>query len=144
MRPTARADQPRTGAGRLWLLLGIVLANYAAQVPYALHQYGLRFEPRGLALLAATLAWFLVGFVLLLARRAAGFWLLVAYLALDCVFYFHNGSLLIQEGFGIPYHLARFDDPLLWGVFFVGDVNVVAAAYFLPYLLTHRRRFVTP
>jgi hypothetical protein len=143
MRPTPGYDRRRAGSSDLWLLFGIVLANYAAQVPYALHQYGLRFELRGLLLLGVTLVWFLAGFLLLLGGRAAGYWLLVGYLAIECAFYFHNGILLIPEGFGIPYHLARFDDPLLWCVFFVGDVNFVVAAYFLAHLLTHRRRFIT-
>ncbi|MGH2511411.1 MAG: hypothetical protein ACRDGQ_01850, partial [Candidatus Limnocylindrales bacterium] len=57
----------------------VVLANYGAQVPYALHLYGLRFNPAGALLLGATFAWFAVGFGLLWLQRQPGYWILLGY-----------------------------------------------------------------
>jgi hypothetical protein len=51
------------------MLVVVVLANYAAQVPYALHLYGTHVNPSGVVLLLTTLAWFPAGVVLHQRRR---------------------------------------------------------------------------
>jgi hypothetical protein len=118
----------------LLVLVGLVLANYAAQVPYDLHLYGVSWNRRGALLLGATLVWFGAGLVLLLRGSAAGAALLLSFLALEFVFYFRNEVLLIPAGYGLPYHLAHARDPLLWTVFLVGDLNFLAAGSFLAYV----------
>jgi hypothetical protein len=124
------------------VLVGIVLTNYLAQVPYDLHLYGLRENARGALLLGATFVWFAAGAALLLRGRAAGYWLLISFLAVEFAFYFRNEILLIPEGYGLPYHLAHAPDTLLWVVFLIGDVNFVAAGCFIGYLLWRRRRWL--
>lgn len=124
---------------QLGVLLAIVLVNYLAQIPYAAHQYGWNVDLRGVALLAATLLWFVVGFALLLRGRSVGWWLTCAFLFVQFVFYFRNEILLIPAGYGFVFHLRDWRDPLLWAVFLIGDINFVASGYFLAYLLVHRR-----
>jgi len=118
----------------LLILLLVVLANYLSQIPYDLHLYGLNVNPRGVALLGLTLVWFLTGFWLLLRRSAIGYWLLVAFLTVQVLFYFDNEILLMLYGYGLIYHLTNFRDLVVWAVELVGDVNFIAAAYFLYYL----------
>jgi hypothetical protein len=119
----------------LWVLIAVVLANYLAQIPYTLHLYGLTPDPRGVLLLGATLVWFAAGTVLLLRGWRVGYWLVLSFLAVDFAFYFRNEIMLIPAGYGLPYHLVHARDALLWVVFLIGDLNFVAAAYFLWYLL---------
>jgi hypothetical protein len=124
----------------LLVLVGLVLANYLAQIPYTLHLYGLSASPRGALLLGATLVWFVAGATLHWRGRAAGYWLLLSFLAVEVVFYFRNEVLLIPAGYGMPYHLTHARDPLLWVVFLIGDVNFLAAGCFVWYLLRERVR----
>jgi hypothetical protein len=122
----------------LEVLIAVVLTNYLAQIPYTLHLYGLTPNPRGVLLLGATLLWFAAGTVLLLRARRVGYWLVLSFLAAELAFYFRNEIMLIPAGYGLPYHLAHTRDALLWVVFLIGDLNFVAAAYFVWYLLVPR------
>ncbi len=62
----------------IWIYSVIVIANYAAQVPYALHLHGLAFSRPGALLLGATLLWFIVALRLFLKGQRLGYWLLLA------------------------------------------------------------------
>jgi hypothetical protein len=42
------------------------------------------------------------------------------------------------RGYGLPYHLVQAHDPIRWLTFFIGDVNFVAAAVAVAYLLRRR------
>jgi hypothetical protein len=121
----------RVSARWMAVLMAVVLTNFAAQVPYTLHLYGPTFNARGAALLGVTLVWFLAGSWGLARGWSAGYWLLVSFLAVEFVFYFRNDILLIPYGYGLPYHLVHVSDPLLWVVFLIGDVNFVAAGFFV-------------
>jgi hypothetical protein len=127
---------------RLAILVAVVFCNYLAQIPYSLHLYGLSADRRGVVLLGATLVWFVAGVGLLMRGRAVGYWLLVSFLAVEFVFYFRNEILLIPGGYGMPYHLTHIRDPLLYVVFLIGDVNFLAAGYFLWYLLSNGRHLI--
>ncbi|HEX9031901.1 MAG TPA: hypothetical protein VF834_08625, partial [Streptosporangiaceae bacterium] len=134
--------QPRTPAlprGQLAALLIIVLANYLAQVPYALDLYGTHVSGRGLILLALTLAWFLTGVVLNQKGRQAGHWLLFSFLVTEFAFYFHGQILGIANGYGLVYLLVHAHDTIVRWVFVVGDINFAAAGYFALYLLRRRK-----
>jgi hypothetical protein len=124
----------------LQVLAALVLANYLAQLLYALHLYGSSVNGRGVLLLGTALVWFLAGMVLLFCNRSAGYWLLLSYLVTEFVFYFRNEILLIPAGYGLPYHLVHVQDSLLWTVFLIGDLNFLAAGYFICYLLIGRIR----
>jgi hypothetical protein len=118
------------------VLVALVLANYLAQIPYSLHLYGWSWSARGALLLGATFVWFAASVALLLRGRAAGYWLLLSFLAVEFAFYFRNEVLLIPAGYGLTYHLTHARDALLWVVFLIGDVNFVAAGYFLWFLVS--------
>lgn len=138
MATRGRPGGTRGLPGPLWALVGIVLTNYLAQIPYSLHLYGTQLNWRGAGLLLLTLVWFVVGMWLLARRSHVGYWLTLAYLAVQVVFYFRNEVLLIPDGYGLPYHLLHARDALLWAVFLIGDVNFFAAAYFVGYMLVRR------
>jgi hypothetical protein len=131
---------------QVWVLFGVLLANFAAQVPYFLHLYYIPQHPlpdlKSSLLLGSVLVLFLVSFSLLLARRAAGYYLLIFYLALEFCFYLWNiiGGML--HGFGLFFHLAD-RDPVLWAVNAVGYLSFIAAGYFLFLLIAQRREFQT-
>lgn len=120
------------------VLVAVVLANYLAQIPYSLHLYGSSWSGRGALLLGATFVWFASGAALLLRGRASGYWLLLSFLAVEFAFYFRNEVLLIPVGYGLPYHLTHAGDALLWVVFLIGDVNFLAAGYFMWFLISRR------
>jgi hypothetical protein len=120
------------------LYAAVVIANYGAQVVYALHLYGTTLSRSGALLLGATLAWFLIALSLYRAGKRAGYWLLLAYAAVQFLFYFNAEIIGTLVGAGLPYQLGRTDDPIIWLTFLVGDLNFVAAAGVLVYLLRHR------
>ena len=115
----------------LWTLFGVVIANYLAQIAYYLRLYYIpHHAPPALAgslALAATLAWFLAGFALLLRGRPAGYWLTLSYLAAETTFYVANMLNQMAHGFAPFFHLAN-PDPVLWTVFAVGYLNMLAGA----------------
>ncbi len=126
----------------LIFLFLVVAANYFAQIPSDWHLYRLQVNPRGVALLGMTLVWFLVGFWLLAQRRALGYWLTLAFLVVQFIFYFDNQIILMFYGYGLVYHLFKFDDLVIWAVELVGDINFIVAGYFIYYLMHNRSRFI--
>ncbi len=115
----------------LLVLFLVVLANYASQIPYALHLYGLNVNPRGVVLLGLTFAWFLIAFWLLFQRTTIGYWLTLAFLAVQVLFYFENEIVRMFDGYGLVYHLTNFKDPVVWAVELMGNINFIVAAFFL-------------
>jgi hypothetical protein len=128
-----------TRARIVWAYAVAVIANYAAQVPYALHLYGTAFSRTGAFLLGATLLWFVVAMRLFLEGRRLGYWLLLAYAIIQTLFYLDGEIVLAFTGYGLPYHLAQTGDPIVWLTFLIGDLNFVAAIAMTVYLLTRRR-----
>jgi hypothetical protein len=122
----------------LFVLFLIVMSNYVAQIPYGIHLYHGHFNPVGVVMLLLTLAWFLAGFILFLKKTKIGFWLLLSFLSVEFLFYFHGQVVLAFFGYGLFYHLIRMQDAILWWVFFIGDVNFFAAGYYIYYLWTKR------
>lgn len=120
-------------------LAAVIVANYVAQVPYALHLYGPRFDLRGSALLLLTLLWFLAGLRLASRGQAIGSRLLLSFLLADFGFYLYNAVAGTLHGYGPRYHLERVADPLLWVVFLIGYLNMLAAGGLLWHLLARRR-----
>ena len=133
-RETPRPSLPRL----LRVYAAIVLLNYAAQVVYAADLYGSHVNPRGAALLGATLVWFLIGYGGLVARSRAGYVVLVAYAAAQVAFYVHGQVLLAFFGYGLPYNLTHARDIVVWLVFVIGDVNFIAAITALAVLVARR------
>ncbi len=125
----------------LWLVLIVVLANYAAQVPYVVH---LHKTPTlsGTLLLSATLAWFLCGYAGLLLGLRAGSWILLSFLLTEAAFYTYNVCNQVWHGYPPFMHL-QARDPILFMVFGIGYLNLLAGLFFIAYLLRHRHALLT-
>lgn len=131
----------------LWLMGVVVGANYLAQIPYYLHLYyfphGALPSARGVALLGYTLIWFVMGIAGLALRRAAGYWLLGAYLVTMVIFYLHGLVIQIAHGYP-PVLFLHLNDPILTVVFAIGYLNMLCGALFIVILARHYRALVAP
>lgn len=119
----------------------VVLSNYLAQIPYYLYLYYFPHHaapsvPGSLALLA-TLVWFVAGYGGLVRGRRAGYWLLLSFLVVEVGFYLHNMVIQVTHGY-MPFFHLQSRDPLLFTVFAIGYLNLVAGIYFLYFLLRNR------
>ncbi len=125
----------------LYILLGITLANYIAQIPYDLYLYhGLTGNPRAALLLAATFALFAVSFALLARRSRVGYAGMIIFLSLEFLFYFSNFIFSMMIGHAPFFQLAN-PNPILFAAFLIGYINLFASGYFLFDLVRHRKRF---
>jgi len=138
--------EERTAPGRLRraavaTLTTVTLANYAWQVPYAVHQYGRSWIglPRLSMLVIITLAWFAAAIVLFTRRRRGGTALLASFLTTEALFYVvHNFS----GAFGRDLPGAN---PVVLIASVLGYLNLAAAIAALAVLATSsRRRRVAP
>lgn len=136
MRVLALSSKMRVA---LHLLAAVVLLNYVAQIPYYIHFYGVRHvAPNYLGtgiFLVATLALFLVGYLLTLRAYRAGGWLLLLFLVLEFVGYLlHNlaGAFLKD----LP-----LSDPLFLTVSLLGYLNFVGAFVFILIMMRYHRQF---
>lgn len=125
--------------GFLLVVFVVVMANYVAQIPYYLRLYYFPHHAPpalwGTLALAATLAWFLVGFALLWRGRAAGYWLTLSFLVTETGFYLYNEINQIAHGYAPFFHLSN-TDPTLWTVFAIGYLNMVAGVCFVVTLVS--------
>lgn len=138
---------PRILAGmaarrHLPVLLAVVLLNYAAQIPYYLHQY---YFPRhippnlfGVALLSATLVWFLAGYITFIRDKKYGRGLLLSFLIAQVLFYGHAIIFGLINGSGIVAQLKTHSQFLLI-IFLIGYINLAVAAYYLVWLALKKR-----
>ncbi len=129
---------------QVWALFAILLADFAAQVPYFMHLYYSPQHPlpdlKSSLLMGSVFALFMVSFALLIARKRAGYYLLIFYLALEFFFYLWNIVGGVLHGYGLFFHLAD-RDAVLWAVNAVGYLSFFAAGYFLFLLIDKRREF---
>ncbi len=123
-------------------LFVIVGLNYLVQIPYNLHLYHGKFNFLGVILLIITLVWFISSIWLLKSKHRLGFWLLLAFLSVEFIFYFGNEVVLLFFGYGLIYHLLHTKDFIVWTAFLVGDINFFISGYYIYYLLTKRDLFV--
>jgi hypothetical protein len=129
----SKTQQVNTGPVALTPLVTITLLNYAAQVPYFLHN-----EPhqlpglRAVALLGATFAWFALGLAGFLRGRSWGFAVLVSFLVTEAIFY---GTTFTSGAF-IPELHNRSD--VLKAVFAIGYATGAVAGYYAYRLLRGR------
>jgi len=64
--------------------------------------------------------------------------LFLAYATAQFLFYFNAEIVGALVGSGLPHHLGRTQDVIVWLTFLAGDLNFVAAAGVLIYLVRHR------
>lgn len=126
----------------LTLLLVIMIVNYLAQIPYFLHNYyfphhiipGLRAG----GLLGFTLIWFIVGYIAFKKKMKHGYAILISFLIVQALFYamaLLSGAFIIQ---------LRNHSALIKGVFLIGYISGITAAYFAWQLMrTHRHHIVS-
>ncbi len=129
---------------QIGVLLAVFLANFVAQVPYTIHQYGVNrlfAASTGWMMMVAVFVLLLAGATLFLLRWRMGYWLLLLFVALDFLFYLGNIMLSIAAGYGVFFQLA-YPDPLLRLVFGIGYLNFVAAGYCLLLLVARRRNLL--
>jgi hypothetical protein len=124
--------------GGLTPLVAITLVNYAAQVPYYLHNDFSTQHPlpgvRAVALLGVTLAWFALGLTGFMRHRRWGFAVLASFLAAEAIFYagtFATGQFIFQ---------LENRSYLLKAVFVIGYASGAAAAYYAYRLFRNRLR----
>jgi hypothetical protein len=127
-----------SGSVRLAPLVAITLANYAAQVPYYLHNDYSTQHPlpgvRAVALLGGTLVWFALGLAGFMRQRRWGFAVVESFLAAEALFYvgtFVSGAFIFQ----LEDH-----SYLLKAVFVIGYASGATAAYYAYRLLRDRLR----
>ncbi len=135
----------RTTRIQVWILFGLILANFVAQIVYFFHLYYSPQHPfpelRSFLLLGSVFALFLLGFTLFMQHRQLGFYLLTLFLALEFGFYVLNLLGGAIRGPGLFFHL-REPDPILWLVFLLGYINLLASGYFLFLLLKNRKTWL--
>jgi hypothetical protein len=124
----------------LVVLFWVVIADYAAQIPYYLVNYSIPHGSaptlRSLVLLGMTLAWFLIGYFALLQGRRVGYWLLLSFLLIEGVFY------LLTILFGaVAFQL----DNHSWVnriVFLIGYATGIVSLLYTVLLLVFRSRYL--
>jgi len=125
-------------AASLTPLIVVTLVNYAAQVPYYIHNDYSPAHPlpglRAVLLLGATLAWFAIGLAGLSRNRRWGFGVLISFLITEAFFYamtIVSGTFILQ---------LEYPSILLKAVFVIGYVSGAIAAYYAYRLIRDRRQ----
>ena len=123
----------------------VVGANYLAQIPYYLRVYyfphGALPSLPGSVLLGLTFVWFLAGWLRLAQGHDKGYWLLLSFLVTEVFFYAYNMVNQMRHGYAPFFHL-QARDPILFVVFGIGYMNMLAGFYFLYYLIQRRRELL--
>jgi hypothetical protein len=125
----------------LYVLLGITVLNYLAQIPYYIHFYGVHHvapTPFAVLFLLVTFALFLAGYFLLLQTKPAGGWLLLLFLLLEF------GGYLLHNLSGAFLQDLPTNDLLFFTVSLIGYLNFAASFVALLVLAINRQVFRRP
>ncbi len=127
---------------QIWILFGILFANFVAQVVYFYHLYYTPQQPfptlRSSLVMGFVFLWFLTSYFLFITRHKYGYFAMGMYLFVEFAFYLWNFTLAgLRPGYGWFFHLSE-RDPILWAVFFIGYLSFVASGYFLALLIYPR------
>ena len=68
----------------------------------------------------------------------AGYWLTLSFLLVETGFYLYNEINQVAHGFPPFFHLLN-PDPVLWMVFAIGYLNMVAGIVFVAVMVASRR-----
>jgi hypothetical protein len=125
----------------LRILLWFVIADFLAQIPYYLHNYYFRSHAApsvsAIVLLGATLAWFLVGYIALRARKRYGFWLLLGFLVIEGLFY------LVTLVSGIAAIQMQNPSLIIKAVYVIGYASGIVALVYVVALVRFRTSYLT-
>ena len=122
----------------LYVLLGITVLNYAAQIPYYYHFYAVHHvlpAPFGVVFLVATFALFLAGYSLTLQTKPAGGWLLLGFLLLEF------GGYLLHNLTGAFLNDLPTNDLIFFTVSLIGYLIFAASFVYLVLMAIGRRVF---
>ena len=94
--------------GQIKVLFWITIVNFIAQIPYFFQLYYHKTSdlkklvnlPMGLVL-----ALFLIAYILLIKHKKGGYWLMIAFLLMEFLFYFSNVIFSYMNGLGLFFQL---------------------------------------
>lgn len=122
----------------LRILFWVNILNYLAQIPYYLHNYYFPYHTppssSAVVLLGVTFVWFLAGYIGTKRRNRYGYFLLLSFLLVESLFYFHTiifGAFIFQ---------LQNPSVLIKSVFLIGYLSGITAAYYVYVLIRHRKR----
>jgi hypothetical protein len=121
------------------VLFWVVVADYLAQIPYYIVNYGIPYHAAptvsALVLLGLTLTWFLVGYFGLRAHRRFGYWVLLSFLLIEGLFYVQTllfGTAVFQ--LENPHLVNRI-------VFSIGYASGIISLLYFAALITFRAQY---
>jgi hypothetical protein len=126
----------------LGILFIVTIVNFIAQIPYYFHQYHLLPSLSGVILMSFVFAWFLVSFWWLWNRMQKGYLLILIFLIVEFLFYMSTQITQAVSGRGILLHVLHPNDPVLFIVFGIGYINLLASGFFISYLLLHKKQLI--
>ena len=130
----------------LKILFIVVIANFAAQVPYYFHQYYLPYRTlpslTALFLMTFVLGWFLSGVYLLYQEKTVGYYLSISFLAVEFLFYLQTQIVQAVTGRGVLLHLLHPDGATLFIVFGIGYVNMLASPWFAYHFIKNKSKYL--
>ncbi len=122
----------------------LILANFAAQVPYFFHLYYERqaagISARSFLIMGAVFAFFATAAVLLFKRQRFGYPLMLMFLSVEFLFYLFGEVQSLLRGYGLFFQIHN-PDIVLRIIYSIGYLNLFASGYFLYLLLWRRNAF---
>jgi len=122
---------------KLRILFWITISNYIVQIPYDLYLYHtLASSLPGFLLLAATFLLFIIPYILFKKSAKVGYVGMIIFLSIEFLFYISNLLFSMVNGYP-PFFQLGNPDPILFGAFLIGYINLFASGYFLYYFSKH-------
>lgn len=126
------------------VLFWITMINFIAQVPYFFQLYYHSFSDLRRVInvpMVLVFALFLTAYILLKKNSQLGYWLMVAFLSIEFLFYLSNMVFSLINGYGLFFQLYN-PNLILKAVFAIGYLNLFASGYFLFLFLFKKRALV--
>ncbi len=122
----------------------LILANFAAQVPYFFHLYyrrqAVEITVRSFLIMGAVFAFFATAAILLFKRQRSGYPLMLMFLSVEFLFYLFGEVQSVLRGYGLFFQIHN-PDIVLRIIYSIGYLNLFTSGYFLFLLLWRRNAF---
>ncbi len=126
------------------VLFALILLNFLAQIPYYLHLYAGRqamsVTVRSSLIMGAVFAFFVLASWLLFKGQRPGYPLMLAFLAVEFLFYLFGLITSTLHGFA-PFFQVRNPDVVLRVIYSIGYMNLFASGYFIWLLIRYGPSF---
>ncbi len=126
------------------VLFALILLNFVAQVPYYIHLYAGRqavaVTARSSLIMGAVFAVFLLASWLLFTGQRPGYPLMVAFLAVEFLFYLFGLITSTLHGFA-PFFQVGNPDVVLRVIYSIGYMNLFASGYYIWLLIRYGSSF---